>query len=151
MGSIAPDGSPWDVAIKKLSAEWSQITNGEVTIKVYPGGIAGDEADMVRKMRIGQLQGAVLTSVGLSNISPEISLFYLPMYFKNDAELDYILEKNSAKFNAILEKKGFVTISWTKSGWVNFFSKDPAFVPDDIKKIPLFNKNSSSRRRGCCK
>ncbi len=61
LGSVAPDGSPWDVALKKMASKWYKISNGEVRIKIYPGGIVGDEPDMIRKMRIGQLHSAIFT------------------------------------------------------------------------------------------
>ena len=68
LATLAPDGSVWDSALKEMGADWQQISGGEVTLRVYPGGVAGDDADMVRKMRIGQLQAGALTVAGLSEI-----------------------------------------------------------------------------------
>ena len=64
IASLAPDGSPWDKALKRLALEWQQVSGGRVTVKIYGGGIAGDEPDMLRKMRINQIQGAAMTGSG---------------------------------------------------------------------------------------
>ena len=72
VGSIAPSGSPWDKALKKIAAEWKTISGGTIEMKIYPGGIVGTETDMIRKMRIGQIQAAIFTDMGMSYISPEV-------------------------------------------------------------------------------
>ena len=67
IGSPTPKGSPWDNAIRSLAMEWSDITDGQVQMKIYSGGVAGDEADMIRKMNFNSLQGGVFTSLGLEH------------------------------------------------------------------------------------
>ncbi len=134
LASIAPDGSPWDKALKKLGAEWSRISQGQVTIKIYAGGVVGDEPDMIRKMRIDQIQASIFTGVGMSYITSEIYALNLPYLVNNDDELDYLIMKMKPQFNNLMEKKGFKCIGWAKAGWVNFFSKNPVFVPADLKK-----------------
>ena len=68
IGSLAPTGSPWDLSLRRIAAAWYQASNGTVEVKIYPGGIAGDEPDMIRKMRIGQLDSAGITVIGLNEI-----------------------------------------------------------------------------------
>jgi TRAP-type transport system periplasmic protein len=138
LGSLAPNGSPWDKALRKMAAEWAVISNNKIQLKIYSGGIAGGEDDMIRKMRIGQLQAAGLTGIGMSRISQGILAMQFPLLMRNDKELTYVMEKMSPRFNEALEKKGFKTLIWTKVGWTHFFSKDPVTTPDDLKTHKLF-------------
>lgn len=137
IGSIAPARSPWDNALKKINKEWSRITNGQVRLKIYPGEIAGNEADVIRKMRIGILGGGVFTSVGLSKIYREINLLNVPFLLTSDKKLNYGLKWLKPIFEEGLEKKGFKIIVWSMAGWIHIFSKRPVFYPEDLKKHKL--------------
>jgi TRAP-type C4-dicarboxylate transport system substrate-binding protein len=139
LGSLAPGGSPWDVALRNLSAEWSKLSQGKVHIKIYPGGITGGEADMIRKMRIGQLNAAGMTGVGMCRLFPGILAVQLPLLVRTDKELFYVLEKMRPNFEKELEKKGFKVLIWSKVGWVHFFAKKPIVTPDDLRAQNLFN------------
>ena len=68
LASLVPDGSVWHKILQGTGSEWSAATAGRVTLRIYPGGVAGDEPDMVRKMRIGQIQASALTVTGLAAI-----------------------------------------------------------------------------------
>jgi TRAP-type C4-dicarboxylate transport system substrate-binding protein len=137
VGSIAPDGSPWDRALKKIAAEWKNISGGSIDVKIYPGGIVGNEPDMIRKMRIGQLQAAIFTGMGMSYIAPEVFSLSLPFLVQNDNELDYLMKKATPAFEKLIEKKGFIVLVWAKAGWVNFFSVKPVVYPRDLKPLKL--------------
>ncbi len=134
MGSIAPFGSPWDKALKKLAVEWQKVSRGKVTLKIYSGGIAGGELDMIRKMRINQLQAAAMTGVGLGKIAWDLLIIQLPFVVRTDDELDYVFEKMSPTFNALLQEKGFKLLAFTKAGWAHFFSKRPVIYPEDLRQ-----------------
>ena len=75
-------------ALQDMGVQWAKISNGKVRLRIYPGGVAGDEPDMVRKMRIGQLHAAALTGAGLTRISQEIQALQMPMMFRSNAEFD---------------------------------------------------------------
>jgi len=139
LGSIAPKGSPWDNALRKLAAEWSSISQGRINLKIYPGGIAGGEEDMLRKIRIGQLNAAGLTGVGMCRVFPGILTVQLPLMVRTDEELYYILGKMRPTFEEKLEAKGFKVLIWSKVGWVHFFSKKPVIKPDDLRAHKMFN------------
>lgn len=138
IGSIAPVGSPWDVAFKRIGAEWSSISGGSVVMKVYSGGIAGDEPDMIRKVRLGQIDGMGVTGVGLILIDRSIMSFHIPLLVRNDEEFDYIFSAVKSTFEANLRKEGYTLIFWTKVGWLHFFSKKPVATPQDLRKCRLF-------------
>jgi TRAP-type transport system periplasmic protein len=133
IGSLAPDGSAWYNALRDMGEEWERVTDGKVKINIYPGGVAGDEVDMVRKMRIGQLHAAAITDVGLSSIISEINAFQMPMMFNSYGELDYVRDKLAPKLEELLENKGFIVLNWGDAGWVHIFSQKPVIYPNDLK------------------
>jgi TRAP-type C4-dicarboxylate transport system substrate-binding protein len=137
IGSIAPDRSPWNDALKEIAREWETITNGQVKLKIYPGGIAGSENDMIRKMKVGTLGGAVLTNIGLTKIDPDAFVLNTPFIFHSEKEMAYVMERLNPLFEGQIKEKGFKTIIWTMSGWVNFFSKKQVLYPQDLKKQKL--------------
>ncbi|MBN1897917.1 MAG: TRAP transporter substrate-binding protein DctP [Spirochaetes bacterium] len=138
MGSLVPTGSPWDISLKKIAAEWSKISGGKVKLKIYPGGIAGDEGDMIRKMRIGQLDAAAMTGLGLNRIYKGVVAIQLPLLIQNDRELEYVLNKMKPFYDKKIEEKGFKVLLWNRAGWAYFFSKKAIHTLDDMKKQKIF-------------
>jgi TRAP-type C4-dicarboxylate transport system substrate-binding protein len=138
VGSLAPEGSPWDKALKQLGLEWQSISGGRVTLKIYSGGVAGDEPDMLRKMRINQIQAGAMTGSGLGKIDPDFLVYQLPFMATNDAELDYLFERLRPQLESLLEAKGFTLLAFTKGGWLHFFSKSRLVYPDDMRRLKFF-------------
>ncbi len=139
LGTLAPKGSSYYKHLQAMAEEWRKAPGGGVALTIYPDGTMGGEADMVRRMRLGQLQAGMLTATGLSEIEPGVSgLQFLPMMFRTLDELDYIGEKLQPMLGKRLEAKGFVALFWTDTGWVRFFSKQPVILPDDLRKTKLF-------------
>ncbi len=134
LATLVPDGSVWDKTFKKMGAEWQRDTGGRVSLRVYPGGVAGDESDIIRKIRIGQLQAASLTVTGLSSIEPSFQLFETPLFFDSHAELEYVLERVTPQLKLRLEEKGFVLLHWGHAGWIHLFSKKPVTKLDDLRQ-----------------
>ncbi len=137
-GTLAPEGSPWYSVAREMAAEWKKISGGKVDVRIYPGGVVGDDPDMVRKMRIGQLQMAGLTGEGLRQIVPDINVLQVPMLLANDGELEYVRGKMSPEFEAALEAKGFKLLAWADAGWVRFFTSRPVVHPNDLKGEKLW-------------
>jgi len=137
LGSPFPEGTAWDTSLKRMAAEWADITGGRVRIRIYPGGVAGNDADMIRKMRFGQLDAAVLTSFGLKTIVPNSFVMSLPGMFQSEDELDFIMERYTPNFDEAFIREGFRVLAWSKSGWAYFFSKQPASTPALMRRETL--------------
>ena len=137
LASLAPENTPWGAALNKMAADWSAATNGAVRVIVYHNGVAGNEADVLRKLRLNQIQAAVFTSAGMNLISKNIITLSCPFLIRTDGELDTVLDKLRPKLEADIGRAGFVTVAWSKVGWVRFFSRRPVFVPADMKKQKL--------------
>ena len=138
VGSLAPEGTPWHLMIQDIGEEWARISNGRVALRIYPGGVLGDEPDMLKKMRIGQIQALGVTTVGLSRIDPSIQCLQLPMQFDTYEELDFVRDRMEAKLEAIYERKGAVMLGFIDAGWVHFFTRKPVSTIDEIRKLKLF-------------
>ena len=136
--TLVPDGSTWMNVMNDLSKDLDKATGGKLKFKFYPGGVSGDEKDVVKKIRIGQLQAGGFTGVGLGEIAPDARLLDSPWLFRNRLELVHVREKFSADFAAAVEKGGFVVLGWTDLGSVYVFSKSPIAGPDDMKKAKMW-------------
>jgi TRAP-type C4-dicarboxylate transport system substrate-binding protein len=126
IATLAPSGSPWMEVLSKGQAEIKGKTGGRVTLKYYEGGQQGDEKDYVRKIGLGQLDGAAVTSVGLSMLDESIRVLELPRMFESAEELDYVADKMWPYFQKKFEKKGYKLAERGEVGWVYFFTKDKA-------------------------
>jgi TRAP-type C4-dicarboxylate transport system substrate-binding protein len=139
LGTLAPKGSSYHQILLAMGEKWRQTPGSSVNLIVYTDGSMGGEADMVRRMRVGQIQAGLLTVVGLSEIDNSVTaLQNMPMMFRSLEEVDYIGEKLRPVLEKRLLEKGFVVLCWSDSGWVRFFSRQPVAYPADLKKLKLF-------------
>ncbi len=137
IGSAAPENSPWGRTLNRLAAEWREISEGRVRVQVFHNAIAGDEADMVRKMRIGQLQAVVMTNVGISNFSEGLLTLSMPFLIRNQDEYDHVFEEVEPILEAQVEDDGFRVLAWSTAGWLYFFTDEPIRTPDELRGLKL--------------
>ncbi len=139
IGTLAPKNSLYHRQLMELGEVWRAGQGAGAKYLVYPDGSQGGETELARRMRIGQLQGALLSVVGLREIEPSISaLQNMPLLFKSWEEVDYVREKMRPAMEKKFLDKGFVVLAWGDAGWVRFFSKEAAFRPDDFKRMKFF-------------
>ncbi len=139
LGTLAPNGSSYYKHLQLMGEKWRKAPGGGATLTIYPDGTMGSEADMVRRMKLGQLQAAMVTTTGLSEIEPGATgLQSVPMFFRSLEEVDYVAVKLQPMLEKRLAEKGFIVLFWSDTGWVRFFSKQPIVTPDDLKKTKLF-------------
>ena len=139
MGTLVPSGTAQHKVLLGLAEEWRQTGGDSLKFILYPDGRLGGESEMVKKMRIKQLNAAALTVVGLTEIDPGVAgLQMIPLLFKSWDEVDYVREKLRPLLEARLRAKGYAVLFWADAGWVRFFSKEPALSPDDYKKMKMF-------------
>jgi TRAP-type C4-dicarboxylate transport system substrate-binding protein len=138
MGTLAPDGSPWHQALQLMGERWRRISGGQVKLVIYPGGVLGDEPDMVNKMRIGQIQSVALSGAGMSTIEPGVMALQIPMMFESYEELDYVRDRVAPRLEKMIEARGFIVLNWGDAGWVHFFVTRPATRLGDMRNMKLF-------------
>ncbi len=137
LGSPFPEGTEWDTTLKRMASEWADITGGQIRMRIYPGGVAGDDGDMTRKMRFGQLDAAVLTTFGLKSIVPNSFVFSLPGLLRSEAELEFVVDELTNEFNDDFIAEGFRVLSWSQSGWAYFYAKGPSITPNQMRNEKL--------------
>lgn len=139
LATLVPKGTSYHTILQTMGEKWRQVPGGGAALTIYTDGTMGGEADMVRRMRIGQLQAGLLSVTGLAEIDESVrALQNMPMVFRSLDEVDYVRTKLQPKLEKKFEEKGFVILFWGYGGWVRFFARQPALVPDDFKRLKLF-------------
>jgi TRAP-type transport system periplasmic protein len=138
IATLAPSGSPWMEVLDKAANETKTKTAGRITLKYFEGGQQGDERDFVRKINLGQLDGAAVTAVGLSMIDESIRVLELPMMFESAEEFDYVADKLWPYFQKKFEKKGFRLNDRGEVGWIYFLSKSKVEKLADLRNLKLW-------------
>ncbi|HEU5395363.1 MAG TPA: TRAP transporter substrate-binding protein DctP [Candidatus Methylomirabilis sp.] len=138
LATVAPEGSLWHLITKDMAERWREASDGQVVVRIFPGGIAGDETDVIRKIRIGQLQAAAVTSGALHDIGPAAMALMIPMLYDSYEELDYVRERLAVDLETRMAERGFVVLSWGDAGWIRFFAQKPVVRPDDLRSRKLF-------------
>jgi len=138
VATLAPEGTAWHDILIDLGQRWKKATDGEVQVRIYPGGILGDERDMVRKMRIGQIQAAALSTEGLSELSPLFSAFFLPLTYHSFDDINKVLDHFLPNLTKNMEDNGFKLLYVSDLSWAYWFSTLPIKVPNDLKTKKIF-------------
>ncbi len=144
LGTVAPKGSSWELLLRRMGEDWGKSTGGDIRLRIYPGGTVGDEGEMIRKMRIGQLQAAAISNAGLAEIDRRAYGLMLPMMFDSYDEWDHVRQEINPILEANLKEKGFIVLAWTDLGWVYFFTKEPMRTPADLAGMKLAASHSET-------
>ena len=134
LASVAPDGSHWIVQMRAGAEEIRMRTGGRVTFKFYPGGVMGNDAQVLRKIRAGQLHGGAFASGGLAERYSGMSLYGIPLLFRSQEEVDFVRAKIDPLMAAGLDKAGFVSFGFTEGGFANLLSNEPIHSVDEMKR-----------------
>ena len=132
MATMVPDGSSWHLVLKEVAAQWGKVSAGKVKVNLYAGSSAGEDPDVVRKMTLGTLNAAVLTSVGISELDKTVYALSIPMAYTDYEEVYYVLDKMRPRLEANILAKGYIVLNWADGGWVQFFAQKPVAAPDDL-------------------
>lgn len=139
LATLVPSGTSYHHSLQAMGAKWKQNSNGAISLTIYADGTMGSEDEIVRRMRVGQLQAALLTVAGISEIDPAVgALQKMPLVYRSLDEAAYVREKLASDLNRRLAEKGFVVLFWADAGWVRMFSKEPAILPQDFKRMKIF-------------
>ena len=145
LATVVPEGSIWDKNLKQMADDWKQATGGRITVTLYGGGSQGDEPTVLRKMRLGSLQAASFTAVGLGTIDAAFNVFDIPFFFDSYDELNYVTDKLTPTIRKRVEPKGFELLNWGHGGWTQVFTKRPVQTVDDLKKVKLWTSAGNDR------
>lgn len=136
--TLAPEGTNAMKTMQSIDAEVKKLTEGRLGFKFYAGGRQGDEKDMVRKIRAGQLHGGGFTGVGLGEIAPEVRILDAPWLFKDAKEVDHVYGALAKDLEGAFEKNGYILLGWTEVGFAHVFSNAPVSSPQDMKALKIW-------------
>jgi TRAP-type C4-dicarboxylate transport system substrate-binding protein len=135
LATLAPRSSNLGAAFQRLRNDLREKSNGQVELKMYYGGVAGDEETVVRKMRVGQLDGALLTSTGLGALVPQVLVLQAPGLITSYPALDDVRKELAPELEALFDQAGYKLVSWGDSGQVRIFSKHKIQHPNDLRGV----------------
>ena len=132
IATIAPEGSFWMVEMRTAAKQIEADTEGRVKFRFYGGGVQGNDNQVRRKMRIGQLHGATFTSGALGEFAPDTELYSLAMLFRNMGEVAYVREHMDKDLAELLENAGMVNFGFTGAGFGYLMSNQPVTTLSDL-------------------
>jgi len=122
IATLAPDGTAWMKEMRAAGAEIKKRTAERVELKFYPGGVMGNDATVLRKMQIGQLQGGAVTVLALSRVFPDSQLYGLPLLFRSHAEVDYVRARMDPMLLEGLARHDLVAFGLIEGGFAYLMS-----------------------------
>ena len=134
IATLSPDGSQWMQIMRQAATEVKTATDGRVKFRFYPGGVMGNDAAVLRKMRLGQLQGAAVPGGALAKFAPETQIYNIPLTFRSFEEVDFIRSQLDSKLMAAFENAGFVNFGLAEGGFAYLMSKKVIADPADLKE-----------------
>jgi TRAP-type C4-dicarboxylate transport system substrate-binding protein len=138
IATLSPDGSAFMRAMRAAGKEVEAVTKGRVKFKFYPGGVMGDDKAVLRRMRLGQLQGAALTAGSLTSAYTDVQLYNLPMVFRDLDEVDYVRERIDPQLKAGLAANGFEVLGFTELGFAYAMTNVEARSVDDARHLKVW-------------
>ena len=134
LASPMPRNSDWGRALDRLASEWARVTNNEVRLRILHDGVEGSEAKVFSSLASGNIQAALFTTFGMSEITPAIMTLSIPFFIRGDEELALVLEGVRPLLDEQASRTNFAIVAWSRGGWVNIFSRDEVRVPDDLRR-----------------
>lgn len=135
IATISPDGLSWMQKLRNGVKQIDTLTDGRVKFKIYPGGVQGDDATVLRKMRIGQLHGGAVAAGSLTRFYPDLQIYNLPLQFKDYQEVDHIRDEMDQMIAGGLSDAGIVTFAFTETGFAYLMTQEPVSSLEDLQKL----------------
>jgi TRAP-type C4-dicarboxylate transport system substrate-binding protein len=136
--TVAPEGSTWIKHMRALDCNIRTKSNGQLGFRIYAGAIAGDELDVLKKIRIGQIHCAAFSGVGFGRILPMVRVLDLPYLFRNDHETDLVHQTLRPFFADKFREKGFELLAWAEVGNAHLLSKKPIRTINDFSSLKVW-------------
>ncbi len=138
IATLAPEGSPWLRELRRAGDEVEAATEGRVKLKYYPGGVMGNDATVLRKMRLGQLQGGMLTGSELSLLYKDAQTYSLPFLFQDMAEVDAVRKAMDATIEQGLAEGGVRVLGMAGVGFAYLMSVQPINTAADLRQAKVW-------------
>ena len=144
IATLSPEGSIWMEKMRAGAAELARRTDNRVRVKYYPGGVMGDDKAVMRKIRIGQLQGGAFVGGSLSNFYRDNQIYSLPLFFRSFKEIDYVREHLDKRIMDGFETGGFVTFGIAEGGFAYVMSTVPIRTVEEMRRQKVWIPDNDS-------
>ena len=134
VATLSPDGSFWMKTMREAGKEVEAATDNRVKFKWYPGGVMGDDKAVLRKMRVGQLQGAALPMGELLSFYPDSQAYGIPFLFNSYEEVDYVRSQLDDSLITGFAEGGMEVLGIAEGGFGYFLTAEPVRVPADLQQ-----------------
>ena len=138
IATVAPDGTAWMREMRAAGDAVKKGTDGRVEIKYYPGGVMGDDATVMRKIKIGQLQGSAFTGGEATVITPDAQVYSIPFLFRDQQEIDKLRAKLDPLVKQQFENAGFELLGISGAGFAYLMSTRDIKSRDDLKSAKVW-------------
>ena len=138
IATIAPDGTAWMREMRAAGEAIKKGTDDRVELKFYPGGVMGDAATVLRKMKIGQLQGSAFTGGEASLITKDAGIYTVPFLFRSQDEVDKVRAKVDPLIRDSVRKAGFELLGVSGGGFAYLMSTKDIKTRDDLKSAKVW-------------
>lgn len=135
IATLAPRDSDLAKGFLKLDKGLRAATNNAWGVRLYPSGVAGDETDVIRKMKVGQMDASVITSVGLSQVIRDTTILTTPGIVETYKQHEAVMAAMTKDWEGQFEKAGFKLLAWGETGRFRYFSKNPLLKPSAVKSM----------------
>ena len=133
IATLAPRTSELLRGFTKIDRGLKDATGGKWGLQLYPSGIAGDEQDVIRKMRVGQMDATAVTSVGLSQVLRELAVLTAPGAIDTYEQLERVQKALNAEWERKLDENGFRLLGWGEVGLLRYFTSRPIYKMSDLR------------------
>lgn len=144
IATLSPEGSFWMQKMRDGASQVLEKTDHNVEFKFYPGGVMGDDQVVLKKIRLGQLQGGAVVSGSLAGVYPDNQVYNLPVVFKTYEEVDYVRRTMDPVIKKGFEDKGFVIIGIAEGGFAYVMSQAPVRTVSDLIKQKMWIPDNDS-------
>jgi len=134
IGTLAPEGTGWAREFKAFARDIAGATDGQVEIKWYLGGIAGDEAEMFDHIRRQQLDGAASAGALCERLAPSMRALRVLGLMTNFQETWHVLSQLRPQLLAEFKRSGFESLLLVPFGPHILFSRAPVRDFEDLRK-----------------
>jgi TRAP-type C4-dicarboxylate transport system substrate-binding protein len=126
-------------SMRAAGKEIAKRSDGRVKLRFYPGGVMGNDASVMRKIRVGQLQGGAVTPGALAAVDKDVQVYSVPFLFRDLKEVDHVRRRMDARLMKGLESNGFVGFGFAEGGFAYLMSRKPVETVSELKKRKVWS------------
>jgi TRAP-type C4-dicarboxylate transport system substrate-binding protein len=147
LATLVPPQTELHYVLLEMGERWEEASGGRVKLTVYPGGVTGEEPDIVRGMNTKNLQAGALSMPGLAHITDWVNVMAIPMSWDSPEEgLARVREVFQPRLEEVFREHDFEVLFWAHAGWIRFFLPEADARLDTVRnyKFPVWGTSATT-------